>query len=264
MSGWRIGSALLAAATMSAAGCSAVRYSADFDREAPFREYKTYAWSPASPQERAALQRVNPFLEKRLRRAIDRELASRGFVQAPEDEADFLVSAHPLVPERTRGDSASANAYRRSGPRVSMGVGIGFGRRYGYGYPYFGYRNPYLFYYPYWGFGYYPFGGLGYYPFGAFGYPYDFDYPYAFYPAWGRYPPSGLYPMGAYGRRYRRGLAQGTLVVDVIDTSNQELVWRGSAEGALLETPREAKLDEYVARVVEKILKRFPPPSEDR
>lgn len=257
MSAWRRGSALLAALALSAAGCSAVRYSADYDRQASFREYRTYAWSPASPQERAVLERVNPFLERRLQRAIERELTSRGFVQAAEGEADFLVSVHPLVPEsaRPRGDSAD-EAYRTSRSRVSVGVGIGFGRYYGYGYPYFGYRYPYLFHYPYWGFGYYPYWGFGYPRFG-------FGYPYAAYPGWGAYSPYG-YPMGAYGRRYRRGVAPGTLAIDIVDASSDELVWRGWAEGALFEAPEAEKLDEYVDGVVEKILKRFPPPPEDR
>lgn len=258
MIGWRRGSALVAALALGAAGCSAVRYSADYDRQAPFREYSTYAWSPASAQERAVLERVSPFLERRLQRAIERELASRGFVRASEGEADFLVSVHPLVPESARsgGDSAAADAYRRPGPRVSVGLGIGFGRPYGYGYPYFGYRNPYVFHYPYWGFGYFPYWDLA--------YPrYGFGYPYAVYPGWGAYSPYG-YPMGAYGRRYRRGVAPGTLAVDIIDAGSEELVWRGWAEGALLDAPDAEELDEYVNGIVEKILKRFPPPAEDR
>lgn len=262
MSGWPRASVLVGALALGAAGCSAVRYSADYDRQAPFPEYETYAWSTASPAERAALERVSPFLERRLQRAVDRELASRGFLRVPEDEADVLVSVHPLVSARAgraSGDSASEDAYadyRKPGTRVSVGVGIGFGR---YGYPYFGYRYPYFAYYPYWGFGYTPYWG--------FGYPrYAFGYPYFGYRAWPAYPTygAGYYSAGGIGRRYPRPVVPGTLVVDVLDARSDELVWRGWAEGALLEAPDADELDEYVDGLVAKILRSFPPPSEDR
>ena len=50
----------------------------------------------------------------------------------------------------------------------------------------------------------------------------------------------------------------GTLVVDVMDPTSNELIWRGWAEGALLD--REvARSQEQVDDVVASILEKFPP-----
>jgi hypothetical protein len=218
------------------AGCSTVRYSSDFDPEIAFSEYRTYDWMVLNERERAALERINPFLERRLQRAVESELADRGFVKGDGEEVDVLVSVFPIVLERPEGYSRG----RRPGSRVNVIVGFGLGRgyypyRFPYGYPYFGYG--YRGFSPYW----LPFG----YPYFAFWNPY-FDYP--------RDP----------NRVARDGLGPGTLVVDVIDGESGELAWRGWAEGALLDTPSSEKLDEYAGEVISKILKGFPPPAEVR
>jgi len=44
-----------------------------------------------------------------------------------------------------------------------------------------------------------------------------------------------------------------------VDTSTDQLAWRGWAEGALLEAPGPDELAEYVDKVVGKIMKKFPP-----
>ncbi len=219
-----------------AAGCSTVRYSSDFDPEIAFSEYQTYEWMVLNERESAELQRINPFLERRLQRAVESELAARGFVKSVGEQADVLVSVFPVVLERPEGYARG----RRPRSRVNVIVGFSLGRgyypyRFPYGYPYFGYG--YRGFSPYW----LPFG----YPYFAFWNPY-FDYP--------RDP----------GRVGRDGLGPGTLVIDVIDGESGELAWRGWAEGALLDTPSAQELDEYTGKVVGKILKGFPPPSEPR
>ncbi len=49
----------------------------------------------------------------------------------------------------------------------------------------------------------------------------------------------------------------GTLVVDVLDRRDRQLVWRGVAEGAFT---RPDPTDERIAQVVAKVLAAFPPP----
>lgn len=220
----------------SVAACSTVRYSSDFDPEIAFSEYKTYDWMVLNERESAALERINPFLERRLQRAVESELAARGFVKSAGEQADVLVSVFPVVLERPAGYAGT----RRPRSRVNVIVGFSVGRgyypyRFPYGYPYFGYG--YRGFSPYW----LPFG----YPYFAFWNPY-FDYP--------RDP----------GRVGRDGLGPGTLVVDVIDGPSGELAWRGWAEGVLLDAPPAKELDEYAGEVVGKILKGFPPPSPAR
>jgi hypothetical protein len=244
MNGWHTRSALVAILALAAA-CSTVKYSSDYDPQASFTAFKTYDWILPTEDEQAALERANPFLERRLQRAVESELSDRGFVKNTGGEPDVLVSVYPIVPDRRadqRGRAAPRGAYR-SPVNVSVGFGVAFGRpyRYGYGYPGFGYR------YPYYGFRYPHFG----YP-----YSYGFGYPYfaISFPVYG-YARRGYAPGGALG-----GVAPGTLVVDVVDARTEELVWRGWAEGAMWELPRPEQLDKYVDEVVAKVMKGFPPP----
>ncbi len=227
---------IMACLTLLVAGCSTVRYSMDYDREATFQDYKTYAWFAPGEDEQAELERVNPFLQRRLERAVEAELSKRGFARSAEGEPDFLVAVYSPVPDRRE---IARRPYRN--PRVNVAVGVGFGSRYpyrhGFGYPYFGY--------PY------------------FSYPY-FGYPYYGYPGYLWYPGfrGGHYSVAAYGypaARVLDGPRPGTIVVDVVDTRTDQLAWRGWAEGALLEAPGPDELAEYVDKVVAKIMKKFPP-----
>jgi len=62
-----------------------------------FSRYQRFAFSER-PEERLegepGSSAGNPFLEAEIQRAIRSELLDRGFLPAPEDEADFLVSTH--------------------------------------------------------------------------------------------------------------------------------------------------------------------------
>ncbi len=235
MSSWPNRSVLITVLALTMAGCATVRYSSDYDPQVAFTEYRTYDWMVLNEEERAALERINPFLERRLQRAVERELADRGFVRNADDDPDILISVFPIVPQ-PRQDYSRGRRSSRVNVIVGFTVGRGYGYRYPYGYPYFGYGYPYGGFYPFW---------LGY------GYPYGFWYPPFKYPSDPR-------------RLARDRLGAGTLVVDVIDGPSGELVWRGWADGALLDVPSAEDLDAYVGEVVRKILKSFPPPGEAR
>ena len=58
------------------------------------------------------------------------------------------------------------------------------------------------------------------------------------------------------GARWATTYEEGTLVVDIIDRRNRELIWRGVGEGAF---SKSNPSDEKVAKRVEKILRTFPP-----
>jgi hypothetical protein len=250
MDGWRARLMLVAIASL-AVGCSTVKYSADYDPQVSFSGYKTYDWILPSEDEQAALERINPFLERRLQRSVEAELTQRGFELQP-GAPDLLVSVYPVVPPRgadSRGRAGwgGARGAYRSPVHVSVGFGFGYGRpyRYGYRYPYFGYRSPFWGY-PYWG---YPYGW-------GFAYPH-FAVAFPVYPSYGW---GGGYSSGVA----LDGLAPGTLVIDVVDVQADELIWRGWAEGAFYDMPRPEQLDEYIAQVVGKMMKDFPPPDEQR
>jgi hypothetical protein len=52
---------------------------------------------------------------------------------------------------------------------------------------------------------------------------------------------------------------QGTLIIDVIDMSNQKLVWRGTGTGALSDSPSVETRTENINNAVNQILAQFPP-----
>ena len=71
---------------------------------------------------------------------------------------------------------------------------------------------------------------------------------------------AGWYGWGRWGWRggstWVNSFPEGTLVIDIIDRQNRQLVWRGVGEGAFTSTnPSDAK----VAKRVGKILRTFPP-----
>ena len=52
---------------------------------------------------------------------------------------------------------------------------------------------------------------------------------------------------------------QGSLVIDVIDPTSLELIWRGIGSKRLPESTDAAEMDKLVANVVKNILSKFPP-----
>jgi len=64
---------------------------------------------------------------------------------------------------------------------------------------------------------------------------------------------------GIITRDYVREYVQGTLILDIIDGRENELIWRGWASKALAHEPSPDKVDKYVFEAVGKILEGFPP-----
>jgi len=71
---------------------------------------------------------------------------------------------------------------------------------------------------------------------------------------------AGGYGWGRWGWRggstWVNSFPEGTLVIDIIDRRNRQLVWRGVGEGAFTSTNPS---NEKVAKRVSKILRTFPP-----
>ena len=71
---------------------------------------------------------------------------------------------------------------------------------------------------------------------------------------------AGGYGWGRWGRRggatWVNSFPEGTLVIDIIDRRNRQLVWRGVGEGAFTSTNPS---DQKVAKRISKILRTFPP-----
>lgn len=219
--------ALAAAVLLGLSACASLTVHTDFDREASFASLGRYDWADSTSIVEEPTE-ASPFLERRVRRAIDLTLGERGFVLDTAGSIDFIVAAFVVSPP---GYEAP-----RHSPAVSFhfGVGIGLAYPYWYGYPPLaGYAYPYPF------FGAFPY----------FGYPGAYSPVYSGGAAWTGFPfddqPSNL---------------PGTLIIDVFAAGSGELIWRGWADGALLDMPSGERAQDFLNKATAKILERFPPP----
>jgi hypothetical protein len=84
---------------------------------------------------------------------------------------------------------------------------------------------------------------------------------------WG-YGYADYYWHGYWGPRYGGGGTQvtqyeeGTLIIDMVDNAEDELIWRGEASRALPYNPTAEKIDALIDDVVARILVNYPPPNK--
>ena len=73
-------------------GCSTFRVTTDYDPEANFQELKSYAWLAKIRKPSDDPRLHNSLVDGRVRAAVDRELAAKGYSKAGTSSADFLVT----------------------------------------------------------------------------------------------------------------------------------------------------------------------------
>ena len=99
---------LAAVASLLALGCASSKVRTDYDAEVDFSRYATYDWleppmkSKSAP---SATPEFDPFagsslLDKRVRRAVDQQLASRGYQQNDGGAPDFLLQYHVIMNDK--------------------------------------------------------------------------------------------------------------------------------------------------------------------
>ncbi len=103
--------------------CTPYSVHVDYDRAASYGSYKTFDWYEASKRAKAqARGSDNPIMDRRVRAAVERELAAKGYRMETQGETDFLVTYYPIYRER------------RTHVRTTVGVGFGgWYRPWGYG-----------------------------------------------------------------------------------------------------------------------------------
>jgi hypothetical protein len=69
----------------------------------------------------------------------------------------------------------------------------------------------------------------------------------------------GPWYTAAYGNTYTRYYEQGALVIDIVDTRQRELVWRGTAEAEVDRTRPQDQRDQLLQAAIDRIFKKFPP-----
>ncbi len=76
---------------------------------------------------------------------------------------------------------------------------------------------------------------------------------------YGRYPYHGYFGPVVGTTQYVNEYLKGTLIVDIADPRENELIWRGWASQALDDDPSPEKVQMYINAAVRKILDEFPP-----
>lgn len=103
----RMEQGLLLLATMLLAGCESIKTRTDYDPDAKFDAYHSFAWIDDDP--RAALTpELSPLAGERIRRALLTHLTGKGYVFTENREsADFLVGFTVGVRDRVRVDTTT-------------------------------------------------------------------------------------------------------------------------------------------------------------
>jgi hypothetical protein len=68
------------------------------------------------------------------------------------------------------------------------------------------------------------------------------------------------YTYGMGGNVRTDHFQEGTFILDMMDSQTKKLVWRGIAEGVLEENPTPQQLEKDVRDMVDKLLRKYPPP----
>ena len=108
----------IAIALAFVAACGGVKTTTDFDRQADFSQYKTYAWHEGSDSD---VQDSDPLAHERLIAAVDAQMQQHGFQKASSNP-DVYITYHGEDQEQTRLDTTYMG-----------GGGWGYGPGWGWG-----------------------------------------------------------------------------------------------------------------------------------
>lgn len=100
-----------------ASGCNAAPQSGpaiDFDSAVNFSEFKTYAWQESDLSEMIVSGLDAVLVDGLIRRAVDNQLAAKGYAAVGEDEADFWVVYHASVEHKIEVSSVLEPSILRS------------------------------------------------------------------------------------------------------------------------------------------------------
>jgi len=100
-------------------GCASVRVSQDYDPQTAFDGWRFFRWAAAIQPKTGDPRIDNPFRDQRIRAAIERELANKGFVRSDAATDAYQVRYQYLLRPRLESGGSSS------------GIGFGFGN-YGY------------------------------------------------------------------------------------------------------------------------------------
>jgi hypothetical protein len=118
----RLGASLALLGLALCVGCSTLRVTTDFDPGVEFGGFGRYAWLPDGPAQGKDPRLHNDLIDARVRGAVDRVLAERGFEKVAEAEADFFVTYYLGLETRIDVRTVHSNfRYSRRGWSGSVG-----------------------------------------------------------------------------------------------------------------------------------------------
>ena len=106
---------LVLASLLCACSAKPMKVGWEYDPAAKLNGLRSYAWVPG-PQKRTGDPRVDDsFTDRRVRQAIDTQLAAQGFVAAAPEQADFWVGYHvTLLDKDQTATTGTYYGYNRS------------------------------------------------------------------------------------------------------------------------------------------------------
>jgi len=118
-------SVLLLILTALGTACSSVRTQFDFDPNADFSAWRTYAWYPSGSPPTGDPRLDNPLLHGRIEAAVNRTLGARGYAEVQDRTPDFYVNYHLSTEQRL--DVRTMNRVYVGGPHGRGWRGAGWG-----------------------------------------------------------------------------------------------------------------------------------------
>ena len=82
-------------------GCSTLVIRTDYDPQADFSGLRTFAWATQTQASTGNIKLDNPFLDKRIRDAVDGQLVAKGFLKDTAGNPDFLLRYLVTIQEKT-------------------------------------------------------------------------------------------------------------------------------------------------------------------
>lgn len=96
-------------------GCSGIQVSQDYDKSEDYYGLRTYDWAPTTQQKNDDTWVNNSLLKNRIRTAVERSLADKGYQRITQDAPDFYVEYQYRIRRKIQSDN------------VSTGIGFGIG-----------------------------------------------------------------------------------------------------------------------------------------
>jgi hypothetical protein len=96
-----LGVTLLVIGTMAFPGCATMRVNSFVERGADLGQYRTYGWT-AEDRFGTGDPRLdnNPFFQERVRAAVEKQLAARGYEKTSSDAPDLVLHYHASITEQ--------------------------------------------------------------------------------------------------------------------------------------------------------------------